>query len=160
MYCPEMSKVDSGLQQAKVKQSVPPSAPDLHFPCHLSEVNFPEVNTPPKAFFTKDHYLVVVLPAKSITIVSVRLLGQQVKNDINLTAQKQRFGKHLVVPEGLVWPPAGIAIRLQGSCGHRGGTAAPARCWLACARGAGQAGPPDRTGGPCRSTTVHGCHPS
>ena len=43
----------------------------------------------------------VALPARSITLVTVQLLGWHVKAAIHLAALEQRFGEDLIIPEGL-----------------------------------------------------------
>ena len=47
----------------------------------------------------------IALPAKSITAVPVRLLGQHAKAAIHLAAPEQRIGEDLVIPEGLYSRP-------------------------------------------------------
>ncbi len=43
----------------------------------------------------------VALSANSITMDPVKLMGQCVKDDINLVAPEQRIGEQLVIPEGM-----------------------------------------------------------
>ena len=43
----------------------------------------------------------VALPANSITLVPVKLLGHHARAAIHLVAPEQRFWEHLVIPEGL-----------------------------------------------------------